>query len=101
MTEAKEEKSEGLVMEIFDSIFTKGVNGKVQMVIHAIFLLLQLTLLTLLFLSDYNYHVIFLNIISTSLWATLTWFINEVGKAPLNDVKYFEQKESETANKEK
>jgi hypothetical protein len=72
------EEKAPILTEIIDSIFTPSVNNRVLLVIHVIFAMLQLTLLVLLTLSNFNFHVVLLNLIAAALWATLSWFIGQL-----------------------
>ena len=67
-------KEIGIVDEIIDSILTPGVNMRVFRLIQYVFGLLQITLLFLLYLSDFSIHVLLLNTSSALLWITLTWY---------------------------
>ncbi|KAI8897768.1 ER protein Pkr1-domain-containing protein [Globomyces pollinis-pini] len=88
--DAKVNKDNSLMMEIFQSIFTPGVSSKVQVVIHAVFALLLINLIVLFVLSSYSIHVLVLLIAATGLWASLTWFVNMV------EIEYQKQKGSES-----
>ena len=64
----------GIVEEIIDSILTPGVNMRIFRLMQYVFGLLQITLLFLLYLSDFSIHVLLLNTSSALLWITLTWY---------------------------
>ena len=66
---------DSLMDEVVNSIFKPGVNMRIQTLIHGIFSVLITTLLFLLWLSSFSIHVVFLNCVAASLWATLTWYI--------------------------
>ena len=70
-----EDQAKSIMEEVVESIFTPGVNARVQSVIHGVFLFLLLNLFALFWLSGFNFHVGFLIAIATCLWASVTWFI--------------------------
>ncbi|KAI8911021.1 hypothetical protein EDD86DRAFT_204220 [Gorgonomyces haynaldii] len=73
--ETEEEKPDGIVYDIFDSIFTPGLPPRVQAVLHLVFFLLVLNFVFMLWLTDFNGHVLFLTVVSMLMWITVTWFI--------------------------
>ncbi|KAH9276667.1 hypothetical protein BASA83_000799 [Batrachochytrium salamandrivorans] len=64
-----------LLVEVIDSIFTPGLSSRVQVVMHIIFAAMTLNFGILLYLSEFNPHVIFLFCISICLWGSTTWFL--------------------------
>lgn len=69
-----DDTDEGILIEVFNSIFTPGVNDKVQVVIHSVFAFLLITLLTLFWLSDWNFHAGMLTLTASALWLSITWY---------------------------
>jgi membrane protein implicated in regulation of membrane protease activity len=66
------------VEELWQSVFTPGTTPALILATHVTFVLLVASLLTLIFLSNYNIHLIALLFISLALWGLLTWFIAEL-----------------------
>ncbi len=62
-----------LMEEVWLSIFTPGMNPRVQGVMHATFMALFLSLATLFVLADFNLHVLFLLFIAVCLYSTTVW----------------------------
>ncbi|KAJ1555318.1 hypothetical protein HK096_004282 [Nowakowskiella sp. JEL0078] len=71
------EKPKTVLEEIWESIFTPGVNGTVQTVFNVIFGFLFITLGLMLFLTGGNWHVVFLLFIAFGLFASVQWFLYE------------------------
>lgn len=68
----------GFIEDLWQSIFTPGATPTLILATHITFALLVTSLVTLIFLSNYNIHLIALLIISLALWGLLTWFIAEL-----------------------
>lgn len=69
------DKDTPLLVEVAYSIFTPGVNKRVQGVIHVVFVFLIINLLILMYLTDLNIHVVFLTLIAACLWASVAWCV--------------------------
>ena len=89
------QKEPPLLMEVVDSIFTPGMNSRVQAVMHVAFALLFLTFLGLLFMTSFNYHVMVLLGISLCLWITTTWFVARIEFDAIDDFEHVGKHKSE------
>ncbi|OWB58811.1 hypothetical protein B5S28_g4891 [[Candida] boidinii] len=65
--------------ELWKSVFEPGTNPALIIATHTSFLLLVISLITLIYLSG-SIHFINLLIISLLLWGSVTWFIFELEK---------------------
>ncbi|KAJ3282792.1 hypothetical protein HK104_010718 [Borealophlyctis nickersoniae] len=74
--------SPSLIEEVWNSIFTPGVNSRVQTVINASFIGLFLSLAALAVVTGGNLHVLALIAIAACLFFSLQWFIRELAKLP-------------------
>lgn len=63
--------------EIFDSIITPGLSGRVLSMMHVSFFALILTLVVLLILT-HSMHVVFLLVVNGALWGAVSMFINDI-----------------------
>jgi hypothetical protein len=62
-----------LAEEVWLSIFTPGLNVRMQGLMHATFAALFLSLVTLFVLTDFNLHVLFLLVVAICLYTTTVW----------------------------
>lgn len=85
------------IVELWNSVFTPGLTPTLIIATHATFALLVLTLSVFVFLTK-SIHLVNLLVISILLWATLTWFINELNKE--NEKEKEKGKEGHKENKE-
>lgn len=65
--------------ELWKSVFEPGTNPALIIATHTSFLLLIISLITLIYLSG-SIHFINLLVISLLLWGSVTWFIFELEK---------------------
>ncbi|OUM53945.1 hypothetical protein BVG19_g3282 [[Candida] boidinii] len=65
--------------ELWKSVFEPGTNPALIIATHTSFLLLVISLITLIYLSG-SIHFINLLVISLLLWGSVTWFIFELEK---------------------
>lgn len=70
------------IQELWDSVFTPGTSPALIKATHASFVLLILSLITLIFMTR-SIHFINLLVISVCLYAAVIWFIEELKKAKL------------------
>ncbi|KXS20669.1 hypothetical protein M427DRAFT_52256 [Gonapodya prolifera JEL478] len=87
LQEAREEpggqKNVTLIEDVWLSVFTPGVpNQRVQAVFQFIFLLMMLSLFGLWWASEWSIHVAVLVFAGAGLWASTTWFLNELQNTP-------------------
>ncbi|KAJ3102371.1 hypothetical protein HDU96_009656 [Phlyctochytrium bullatum] len=82
-----EAQQPSLLEEVWLSIFTPGVNGRVQFFMDMCFYALFASLILLLIASEMNPHVIFLTVISVCLFASVKWFVWELQKVKDNEKK--------------
>lgn len=64
--------------ELWKSVFEEGANSTLIAATNASFGCLQLLLLVLL-IATYNIHFLVLSLISAGLWASINWFVKELG----------------------
>ncbi|SOV07553.1 related to PKR1 - V-ATPase Assembly Factor [Ustilago sp. UG-2017a] len=67
---------------LFHSIFTPEYNTAPQRIMNASFYALFLVLFILVFLTNYNPHVIALLTLAVGLWMSVNWFMKELAKLP-------------------
>ena len=79
----------GVIQDIIDSIFTPGTNKSVRIFTCVIFVLLIIVLFGMIFLTNFNIHVIVMFILSVGVFVSLCWFMYEL------------QQQSELNNKDK
>ncbi|KAJ3041916.1 hypothetical protein HDV00_008425 [Rhizophlyctis rosea] len=79
------EAQRNIVEEIWESIFTPGVNERVRSVINMCFVGLFLSLGSLAIATKGNIHVLALMGIAGGLFFSLQWFLTELAKLPPPD----------------
>ncbi|PWN38069.1 uncharacterized protein FA14DRAFT_159814 [Meira miltonrushii] len=67
---------------VFDSLWQPGLNTPMRRVMDMSFMGLFFVLFTLIFLTNFNIHVIALFCISIGLFLSIHWFLNELDKMP-------------------
>lgn len=72
------------VTELWESVFTPGTTPALIKATHASFILLIISLSSLVFLSR-SIHFINLLVISILLYASVIWFVHELQQAKLKD----------------
>lgn len=82
------------VTELWESIFTPGTTPALIKATHASFILLILSLLSLIYLSR-SIHFINLLVIALLLYGSVIWFINEVKEMKLKNNTELEKEEDE------
>ncbi|ODV94599.1 hypothetical protein PACTADRAFT_50472 [Pachysolen tannophilus NRRL Y-2460] len=87
------------ITELWESVFTPGTTPALVKATHGSFLVLIISLITLIFVSG-SIHFFNLLVIATLLWGTVTWFINELEKEKLKSNQDL-SKENETDKKAK
>ncbi|KAI8852213.1 hypothetical protein BC829DRAFT_414776 [Chytridium lagenaria] len=75
-----EVKDSTILEEVWLSIFTAGINSRVEFFMDMCFYALFVSLFLLLTMTSFNPHVIFLFVISICLFASVKWFLAEVAK---------------------
>ncbi len=68
-------QSKNIIEEVWESVFTPGMNPRVVLFMNISFIALFVTLLFLAVLTEGNMHVLFLLVISVSLFATVQWCV--------------------------
>lgn len=71
-------------VELWESIFTPGTTPALLKATHASFVLLHLSLLSLIYLTR-SIHFINLLVIALFLHGAVTWFVNELKHAKLKE----------------
>lgn len=74
-------------MALWQSVFQPGTTPQLIIATHLSFTALVTTLAWLIYATSGNIHFIVLLCISLCLWAAVTWFIQELKYAQLNDNK--------------
>lgn len=67
---------------LWESVFTPGTTPLLIKATHGSFVLLVLSLISLIYISG-SIHFVNLLIIALLLWATVTWFVQELAKEKL------------------
>ncbi|EMG48648.1 PKR1 V-type ATPase assembly factor PKR1 [Candida maltosa Xu316] len=80
--------------ELWESVFTPGTTPALITATHASFILLIISLITLIFLTK-SIHFINLLVIAVLLYGSVFWFINELKQAKLKSNQELNEKESE------
>ena len=70
---------------IVDSIFKPGINNSVRLFTCLVFILLILVLFGMLFLTNFNIHVIVMLFLSIGVFVSLCWFMYELEQLKLSD----------------
>jgi ER protein Pkr1. len=70
-----------MLQGIVDSIFSSGTNKTIRVFTCVVFVLLMCVLLGMIFLTNFNIHVIFMFILSVGVFASVVWFMYELEKA--------------------
>ncbi|CCF55483.1 hypothetical protein KAFR_0A00450 [Kazachstania africana CBS 2517] len=65
-------------VRLWESIFEPGTSPQLIIATHVSFILLLVTLGSLIVITNYNIHFILLFIIASLLWITVIWFVNEL-----------------------
>lgn len=82
------------LVELWESIFTPGTSPALLKATHASFILLLLSLLSLIFYTR-SIHFINLFVIALLLYASVIWFVHELQNAKLKDNEELAKKEGE------
>lgn len=86
-------------VELWESVFTPGTLPALMKATHASFVLLLLSLLTLVYLTR-SIHYINLLVIALLLYASVIWFVSELQSAKLkNNEELIAAAEKEAAEK--
>ncbi|SCU87092.1 LADA_0E01948g1_1 [Lachancea dasiensis] len=83
--------------ELWNSIFTPGTSPQLIVATHVSFVLLSCCLGWLIYCTR-NLHFVALLTISTLLWITVTWFVNELHYAKLRDNEELAKTQGEKAD---
>lgn len=70
------------VIDLWQSVFTPGTTPALMKATHASFILLILSLISLIFLSK-SIHFVNLLVIAILLYASVIWFVGELAQAKL------------------
>ena len=82
-----------MLQEIIDSIFTPGINSSVRLFTCVTFVLLILVLFGMLFLTNFNIHVLVMFCLSVGVFVSLIWFMYELEQSKKNDNQGVQEKE--------
>lgn len=74
-----------MIQEIVDSIFNPGINNSVRIFTCVVFLLLIVVLFGMIFLTNFNIHVIIMFILANGVFVSLVWFMYELEQAKKAD----------------
>ena len=74
-----------MLQEIIDSIFTPGSNKSVKAFTCVVFVLLIFVLFGMIFLTNFNIHVIVMFFLSIGVFVSLVWFMYELEKVKTLD----------------
>lgn len=85
------------IVELWESIFTPGTTPALLKATHASFILLLLSLLSLIYYTR-SIHFINLFVIAGLLYASVIWFVNELKHTKLQNNKELLEKENEKEN---
>lgn len=70
---------------IVDSIFKPGINNSVRLFTCLVFILLILVLFGMLFLTNFNIHVVVMLLLSIGVFVSLCWFMYELEQSKLSN----------------
>ncbi|KAI8823526.1 ER protein Pkr1-domain-containing protein [Fimicolochytrium jonesii] len=82
LDEQRQARNKNILEEVWDSIFTPGINSRVQGVMNLSFAGLFLSLLALAVATGGNLHVLALMGVAACLFASIQWFLHELAKQP-------------------
>lgn len=88
------------ITELWESVFTPGTTPALIKATHASFILLIISLVTLIFLSK-SIHFFNLLVIACLLYASVIWFILELNAAKLKSNEELEKEAEEESQEEK
>lgn len=79
-------------IELWESVFTPGTTPALIKATHASFIMLIISLLSLIYLTR-SIHFINLLVIALMLYGSVIWFINELNQAKLKDNSTLEKED--------
>lgn len=79
-------------IELWESVFTPGTTPALIKATHASFIMLIVSLLSLIYLTR-SIHFINLLVIALMLYGSVIWFINELNQAKLKDNSTLEKED--------
>ncbi|RCK59439.1 V-type ATPase assembly factor PKR1 [Candida viswanathii] len=82
-------------VELWESVFTPGTTPALITATHASFILLIISLITLIYLTK-SIHFFNLLVIAVLLYGTVFWFINELQKVKLQSNEELANKNGDT-----
>ncbi|CBQ73859.1 related to PKR1-V-ATPase Assembly Factor [Sporisorium reilianum SRZ2] len=85
---------------LFHSVFTPEYNTIPQRIMNFSFYGLFLVLSVLVFLTNYNPHVIALLTLALGLWMSVNWFMKELAKLPASSKQVQQMPSSEESKKD-
>ncbi|KAJ9479947.1 V-type ATPase assembly factor PKR1 [Pseudozyma hubeiensis] len=85
---------------LFSSIFTPEYNTVAQKIMNFSFYGLFLVLTILVFLTNYNPHVIALLTMAIGLWMSVNWFMKELAKLPASSKEVQQMPAAEESKKD-
>ncbi|EGV60606.1 SMK killer toxin resistance protein [Yamadazyma tenuis] len=89
------------ITELWESVFTPGTTPALIKATHGSFIMLILSLCSLVFMTR-SIHFVNLLVISILLYASVVWFIHELNQAKLKDNLELEKEvEEDTTSSEK
>ena len=80
---------------IVDSIFKPGINNSVRLFTCLVFILLILVLFGMLFLTNFNIHVIVMLFLSIGVFVSLCWFMYELEQSKSSDYRDNSEKDKD------
>ncbi|KAI8813940.1 hypothetical protein BJ742DRAFT_385171 [Cladochytrium replicatum] len=89
-----------IIEEVWESIFTPGVNGRVQFFFNVFFFLLFGTLISTLAMVGETMHVSILLGVAIGLFILLQWFFSELAKSEAENQQPVEEEEKAPNEKE-
>ncbi|SJX63699.1 related to PKR1-V-ATPase Assembly Factor [Sporisorium reilianum f. sp. reilianum] len=85
---------------LFHSVFTPEYNTIPQRIMNFSFYGLFLVLSVLVFLTNYNPHVIALLTLALGLWMSVNWFMKELAKLPASSKQVQQMPSSQESKKD-
>lgn len=87
-------------VELWESVFTPGTTPALIKATHASFIMLIVSLLSLIYLTR-SIHFINLLVIALMLYGSVIWFINELNQAKLKDNSTLEKEDGSVETESK
>ncbi|SPO32562.1 related to PKR1 - V-ATPase Assembly Factor [Ustilago trichophora] len=84
---------------LFNSVFSPEYNTVAQRIMNFSFYGLFVVLFILIFLTNYNPHVIALLTLAVGLWMSINWFMKELAKMPASSKQVQQMPDAEQSKK--